>query len=275
MAANKPMAVAISASAMPGATICSVACCTPPSATNELRMPHTVPNRPTYGLVEPMVARLARLSSRRSSSLSWPTRMARRAPSSNCSGGMPPCFRRANSRKPNSKMLDMPVAPPRLSICRYSAVRSPPFQKLLSKFSASSCARDSKARLRKMMAHENSEASSSRPMTPCTMGLACSTSRTIESSLSIFYLRADQIDEFRQRPGTERFCVDAGDSDLTFGEQHLAAPDLLLEADRRLAFRHGHAGDAQLVVEPRRLAVVHFHLGHGEHVAVRARELAL
>ena len=35
-------------------------------------MPHTVPNRPTYGLVEPMVARVARLSSRRSISLSWP-----------------------------------------------------------------------------------------------------------------------------------------------------------------------------------------------------------
>ena len=58
-------------------------------------------------------------------------------------------------------MLDMPVAPPRLSICRYSAVRSPPVQKLFSKFSASSCARDSSARLRKMMAQDISDASSS------------------------------------------------------------------------------------------------------------------
>ena len=66
----------------------------------------------------------------------------------------------------------MPVAPPRPSICRYSAVRSPPFQKLLSKRSASSCARDSSARLRKMMAQDMSEASSSRPMTTCTIGLA-------------------------------------------------------------------------------------------------------
>src|SRR5688572_28176412 len=189
---------------------------------------------------------------------------------------MPLCLRRANSRKPNSKMLDMPVAPPRLSICRYSAVRSPPFQKLFSKFSASSCARDSSARLRKMMVQENSDASSSSPMTPCTIGLACKTRRTIESSLSIAYLRTGlQGDEFRQRPGTESLRVDAGDADVAFGEQHVAAPDLLREADRGLAFRHRHAGDAQLVVEPRGLAVVHFHLGHGEHVAVGAGELAL
>src|SRR5436190_975763 len=176
---------------------------------------------------------------------------------------MPPCFRRANSRKPNSKMLDMPVAPPRLSICRYNAVRSPPFQKLLSKVSASSWARDSNARLRKMMAQENSDASSSSPMTPCTIGLACSTSRTIESSLSIADL---QVDEFRQWPGTERFCVDAGNPDVAFGEQHLATPDLLLEADRGFAFGHGDAGDTQLIVESRRLAVIHFHLGHCEHI---------
>ena len=39
-----------------------------------------------------MVASVARLSSRRSISLSCATRMARRAPSSNCSGGMPPCL---------------------------------------------------------------------------------------------------------------------------------------------------------------------------------------
>ena len=43
------MAVATSASAMPGATIASVACCTLPSELKALMMPQTVPNRPTYG----------------------------------------------------------------------------------------------------------------------------------------------------------------------------------------------------------------------------------
>ena len=46
MAANRPMAVATSASEMPGATIASVACCTFPSPEKALMMPHTVPNRP-------------------------------------------------------------------------------------------------------------------------------------------------------------------------------------------------------------------------------------
>ena len=56
MAASKPMAVATKASAMPGATIASVACFTWPKPMKAFRMPHTVPNKPTYGLVEPMVA---------------------------------------------------------------------------------------------------------------------------------------------------------------------------------------------------------------------------
>src|ERR1044071_6290155 len=54
MAANRPIAVATSASAMPGATCASVACCTFARLRNACMMPHTVPNRPTYGLTDPL-----------------------------------------------------------------------------------------------------------------------------------------------------------------------------------------------------------------------------
>src|SRR4051812_39601000 len=213
-----------------------------------------------------MVARFARLSSRRSISLSWPTRIARRAPSSNWSAGMPPCLRRANSRNPNSKMLDMPVAPPRPSICRYSAVRSPPFQKLFSKLSASSVALESNERLRKMMAQDMSEASASSPITTCTTGLAFTTSLTMESSFSIGNLRV-RSDEIRQRPRPERLRVDAHHAHFTVGHHGALARDHLLEADRGAAFGHGDAAHGEIIVEARGFTVVHVRLGHREHVA--------
>ena len=40
------MAVAISASAMPGATLEMLALCAPPMAMKEFMMPYTVPSRP-------------------------------------------------------------------------------------------------------------------------------------------------------------------------------------------------------------------------------------
>src|SRR5688572_24770880 len=52
IAANKPMAVATSASAIPGATMASVTCCTFPIEVNAFMIPHTVPNNPTYGPVD-------------------------------------------------------------------------------------------------------------------------------------------------------------------------------------------------------------------------------
>ena len=55
--------VEISASAMAGATTASVACCTFPRPWNALMIPHTVPNSPTYGLVEPIVASVERFCS--------------------------------------------------------------------------------------------------------------------------------------------------------------------------------------------------------------------
>ncbi len=47
IAAKRPIAVAISASAMPGATVPNVACATWARPRNEFMMPHTVPNSPT------------------------------------------------------------------------------------------------------------------------------------------------------------------------------------------------------------------------------------
>jgi hypothetical protein len=47
MAANRPMAVATSASAMPGATLARVTYCRAPRPVNACMIPHTVPNSPT------------------------------------------------------------------------------------------------------------------------------------------------------------------------------------------------------------------------------------
>ena len=49
MAANRPMAVANSASAMPGATTASEVLLAPAMAVKLRMMPQTVPNRPTKG----------------------------------------------------------------------------------------------------------------------------------------------------------------------------------------------------------------------------------
>ena len=57
MAANRPNAVAISASAMPGATARSVAVLAFARPVNEVMTPHTVPNKPMNGATEAVVAR--------------------------------------------------------------------------------------------------------------------------------------------------------------------------------------------------------------------------
>jgi hypothetical protein len=62
------MAVATSASAMPGATVASVTDCRLASPVKACMMPHTVPNNPTYGDTEPTDARKERCVSTASSS---------------------------------------------------------------------------------------------------------------------------------------------------------------------------------------------------------------
>ena len=57
MAANKPRAVANNAYAIPGATIAKLVFLEIAIDWNEFIIPHTVPNKPIKGAVEPIVAR--------------------------------------------------------------------------------------------------------------------------------------------------------------------------------------------------------------------------
>ena len=57
MAVNKPSAVAIRASAIPGATVARLAFIWIPISWNEIIMPQTVPNKPINGATEAVVAR--------------------------------------------------------------------------------------------------------------------------------------------------------------------------------------------------------------------------
>src|SRR3954471_20930657 len=80
MAAASPKAVASSASAMPGATTARLVVCDFEMPMKLFMMPQTVPNRPTKGDVEPMVAstpmpmRMRRASAR---TISWKLEAAR------------------------------------------------------------------------------------------------------------------------------------------------------------------------------------------------------
>ena len=57
IAANNPKAVAKSASAIPGATIAKLVFLETAIDWNEFIIPHTVPNKPIKGAVEPTVAK--------------------------------------------------------------------------------------------------------------------------------------------------------------------------------------------------------------------------
>ena len=61
MAANRPMAVASSASAMPGATTASEVFFDAAMERNDVIMPQTVPKRPTNGPADAMVASTSKL----------------------------------------------------------------------------------------------------------------------------------------------------------------------------------------------------------------------
>ena len=80
IAANRPMAVANKASAMPGATTASEVLLASAMAVKLRMMPQTVPNRPTKGATEPTVARMFRRSHSRSSSAATAAFIRRRQP---------------------------------------------------------------------------------------------------------------------------------------------------------------------------------------------------
>src|SRR5688572_5179835 len=270
MAANSPAAVAISASAMPGATIASVACCALPRPWNAPMIPQTVPKRPTYGLVEPTVASVARLSSRRSISRSCATRIVRRTPSRSSAAGTDWPRRRVNSPKPASKMLSMPTGGLlREPIPRYSLPRSPPDQNVPSNLLASPSACESSLRLRKMIVHETSDASSSIAMTTLTTRPALRISESTECGSFRFNSAPSELrrERLRQRPRLQRVRRDAGRADRRADQElagRRAAAYFLRESDRRPALRVERCRHHELVVESGGPMVPDVRLDHDE-----------
>src|SRR5207302_364721 len=143
-------------------------------------------------------------------------------------------------------------------------------------------------RLRKMIAQELKEASSSSPMTICTGTLAWTMSRRMESwSPTGGGLPGDDLgEERRQALRPQRTCVHAGDAHVRFEERRglpaargpaagAAAVDALREADRRRPEGLRLAGDLELVIEARGRAVLDREARHREHNAALARELLL
>ena len=175
------MAVATSASEIPGATMARVACCTFPSDENALMMPHTVPNRPTYGTgaAHRRQGRQAVLEAVDFLQLRDP-HGAPRALQQLVRGGTRLL---AQARELAETKLENPghAGGAALdSMARYSCARSPPDQKRVSNRSASRRARPITRLLLKMIAQEVSEASSRMPITSCTGTLACTIRRIID-----------------------------------------------------------------------------------------------
>src|SRR6516225_3396761 len=139
-------------------------------------------------------------------------------------------------------------------------------------------------RLRKMIAQEVSDASSSNAITIGTGTLACTISFRIESGSPIArYLRGHSLaQELRQPPGTQARGIDAGDTHLRLDQKSLprraargSTIDLLREAQRCGPFRSRLTGDLELIIEPCRRAVIDLDAHHGKEDARLARELEL
>src|SRR5215472_1110844 len=139
-------------------------------------------------------------------------------------------------------------------------------------------------RLRKMIAQELSDASSSNAITICTGTLACTISFRIESGSPIARClrRHSRAQELRQTPGTQAPGIDAGDAHLRLDQKSLTRRpacggtiDPLREAQRCGPFRARLTGDLELIIEPCRRAVIDLDAHHGEEDAGLARELEL
>ncbi|MNS98851.1 hypothetical protein D3C72_1332310 [compost metagenome] len=184
MAANRPMAVATSASAMPGATVASVTCVRAARPVKACMIPQTVPKRPTYGDTEPTVARNDRFCSAASSSRWKLARMARRAPSSSVAASV--TWRSRSfwySRMPEAKMRSM--GPANLAFCAAeanSSFRLVPDQNSRSKSSLSTRMRLRAKYLRMMAAQLATDTITSSSTTSCTTKLAWSRRLMMERS---------------------------------------------------------------------------------------------
>ena len=181
IAASSPSAVANSASAMPGATTASEVFFDSAIAWKLVMMPHTVPNRPTNGAVEPTVARNSKRRSSRSisrlmvTSMTFSTRI-----------WMPPSVRGLPSTVRFHSRMAATNKDAMLSVLArdtepYRSSSDWPDQNICSNLSVSRRARANKNSFEKMIAHDQTEASSSPTMMICTIRLACMNSSSTET----------------------------------------------------------------------------------------------
>ena len=105
MAAASPAAVATSASAMPGATVASVAFPVIAMPEKAFMIPHTVPNRPMNGVALPVVARNGRRFSI-PPTCSWVVLYIARYTFSTGKGAVrPPCDASPRAASPRSRWI--------------------------------------------------------------------------------------------------------------------------------------------------------------------------
>src|SRR5580704_6294554 len=124
-------------------------------------------------------------------------------------------------------MLCRPVpALPLVSMFRYKVARSPPDQNAVSNVAAWRRERPMTWLLRKMTAHEEIGAMSSKATTPCTMGLASSTRLQTDKSFGIAPLR-EQV--FRDGTRFQRTGIEAGNSHGGIDQLFFAPQNGLLE----------------------------------------------
>ncbi len=184
MAATRPIAVANSASAMPGATTARLVFLLAAMPEKECMMPQTVPNRPMNGAVEPTEARKTIQRSIRSISRPTVTVMARSTRSRTPPRAMSAPATRAERRHspmaaPNTAATGCAGLAPSWS---YSSSRLPPDQNRSSNASAWRLARRSEVTFSKMIAQTQMLASSSSTMTILTTMSACRNSVRIDRS---------------------------------------------------------------------------------------------
>src|SRR5215469_16515135 len=250
-------------------------------------MPHTVPNRPTKGAVEPTVARKAMNRSTRSISrptVTFITRSMRCCRLARILGvpSSPLAALRRHSRIAAAKTALIGSAG-RCPTRSNKSSSEPPDQNVSSKLDADCRRRRRRITLSKITAHDQKEASNRSNKTILTIRSACPTRSRIESEwdtvpgsceVSTGILggplwrhsgreHEDKAQLWRARLGQRLaqrgrdtawppVASDAGDDDIEMGEQLFVAADLLLCLKRGGADAGQRGEDGQIVLEARR-----------------------
>ncbi len=199
MAANRPMAVANRASAMPGATTARLVLFAAAMLVKLRMMPHTVPNSPTKGATEPTVARMLSRSDRRSTSaaVAVPSAAPRRWRVPSRSMLLPPVERRHSAMPAASRR----AADSEFPLClEWKASMSLAAQNSLSNWRLSLSSRDRRRLSVTMMAQVQIEASKRPTMTALTTMSACTKSARGDMT-SVPALTPTTPRTFRPTPG--------------------------------------------------------------------------